>query len=123
MHLLKQVYEEHLSANIYFRPNEEECKEFNDDTRIGLKRLFYAKCGLPLEEITYLKRAISLKRVYQLYGMSTLHKVPLAWSHIISCVCGELEGVSTWLDYQLRKLANAVPTYIHDSHEADNSLK
>jgi hypothetical protein len=102
---LKQFYEEHLSVSTYFRLNEKEGKEFNDETRIGLKRLFHAKCGLPLAELTYLKRAsVNLKRVHQLYGLPKLHKVPLVWRPIISCVCGELEAASKWLDYQLRSM-------------------
>jgi hypothetical protein len=66
---------------------------------------------------------VSLKRFHQLYGLSKLHKVPLAWRPMISCVCGELEAASKWLDYQPRKVANAVPTYLCDSQEAVNSLK
>jgi hypothetical protein len=37
---LKLVYEEQLSASTYFRLNKKECKEFNDETRIGLKFFF-----------------------------------------------------------------------------------
>jgi hypothetical protein len=121
---LKQVYEEHLSASTYLRLNEKECKNFNDETRIRLKRLFHAKCGLPLSELTYLKRAsVKLNRVHQLYGLPKLRKVPLAWRPIIGCVGGELEAASKWLDYQLRKIANTVPTYLRDSQEAITSLR
>jgi hypothetical protein len=121
---LKQVYEEHLSASTYLRLNEKECNNFNDETRIRLKSLFHAKCGLPLSELTYLKQAsVKLKRVHQPYGLAKLHKVPLAWRPIISCVGGELEAASKWLDYQLRKIANAVPTYLRDSQEVITSLR
>jgi hypothetical protein len=77
-----------------------------------------------LAELTYHKGAsVKLKRVHQLYGLPKLHKVPLAWRPIIRGVCGELEAASKWLDYQLRKIANAVPTYLRDSQEAVTSLK
>jgi hypothetical protein len=121
---LKQVYEEHLSASTNIRLNENECKYFNDETRIQLKRLFHAKCGLPLSELTYLKRAsVKLKRIHQLYVLPKIHIVTLAWRPIISCVGGELEAASNWLDYQLRKIANAVSTYLRDSQEAITSLR
>jgi hypothetical protein len=121
---LKEVYEEHLSASTYLHLNEKECKNFNDDAMIWLKRLSHASCGLPLSEPTYLKQAsVKLKRVHQLYGLPKLHKVPLAWCPIISCVGGELEVASKWLDYQLRQIANAVPTYLRDSQEVITSLR
>jgi hypothetical protein len=121
---LKQVYEEHLFVSTYLRLNEKECKNFNDETRIQLKRLFHAKCGLPLSELTYLKRAsVKQKRIHQLYGLPKLHKVPLVWRPIISCVGGELESASKWLDYQLRKITNAVPSYLRDSQEVITLLR
>jgi hypothetical protein len=120
---LKKVYKEHLSVSTYFCLNEKECKNFNDEKRIRLRRLFHAKCGLLFAELTYLKRAsVNLKRVHQLYCLPKLHKAPLAWIPIISCVCGELEAASKWLDYQLRKISNAVPTYLRDSQEVITSL-
>jgi hypothetical protein len=86
---LKQVYEEHLTSSTYFRMNEKEFKEFNNETRLNVKRLFHDKYGLPQAELTYLKRArISLKRTHQLYSLPKLHKNPLAWRPLISCVCG-----------------------------------
>ena len=89
-----------------------------------IKRLLHDKCGLPKSELTYLKRAgVSVKRTHQLYGLSKLHKKPLAWRPIISCVCGELEAVSKWLDYQLRRITKYVPTYLRDSQEAVDSLR
>jgi hypothetical protein len=60
----KQVYEEHLTSSMYFRFNEKECKELNNETRIKIKLLFHDKCRLPKSELTYLKRAIkSLKLI------------------------------------------------------------
>jgi hypothetical protein len=41
----------------------------------------------------------------------------------ISCVCREVDAASTWLEYQLRKLATAVPTHLQDSQEAVASFK
>jgi hypothetical protein len=83
---LKQVYEEHLTSSTYFRLNEKECKEFNNETRINIKCLIHAKCGIPKAELTYLKIASnSLKCIHQLYGLPKLHKVPLTWRPIISC--------------------------------------
>jgi hypothetical protein len=121
---LKQVYEEHLTSTTYSRMNEKECKEFNNETRLKVKRPFHDKCGIPQAELTYLKRArISLKRTHQLYGLPKLQKNPLAWQPLISCVCGELEAVSKWLDFQLRRITKQVPTYLRDSQEAVDSLR
>jgi hypothetical protein len=120
----KQVYEEHLTSNTYFRLNKKECKEFNNETIIKVKCLFHEKCGLPKAELAYLKRVnIGLKRIHKLYGLHKLHKRPLAWRSIISCVCGELEAISKWLDYQLRRITKKVPTYLRDSQEAVDSLQ
>jgi hypothetical protein len=121
---LKQVYEEHLTSNTYSRMNEKECKEFNNETRIKVKRLFHDTCGIPQAELTYLTRArISMKRTHQLYGLPKLHKNPLAWRPTISCVCGELEAVSKWLDFQLRRITKQVPTYLRESQEAVDFLR
>jgi hypothetical protein len=38
-------------------------------------------------------------------------------------VCGELEAVSKWLDYQIRRITKQVPTYLGDSQEALVSLR
>jgi hypothetical protein len=43
----KQVCEEHLTSSTHFRMNEKECKEFNNETRLKVKRLFHDKCGIP----------------------------------------------------------------------------
>jgi hypothetical protein len=47
----------------------------------------------------------------------------LAWRPIISCLCGDLEAASNWLDSQLRKIANEVPIYLQYSQELVNSQK
>jgi hypothetical protein len=120
---LKQVYEEHLTSSTYLRLDEKECKEFNNETRIKIKRFFHDKCGVPKLELTDLNKAIkSLKHMHQLYDLPKLHKVLLAWRPIIRCVCGELEAVSKWLDYPLRRIAKKVPTYLRDSQETVDSL-
>jgi hypothetical protein len=54
---------------------------------------------------------------------SSATQKPQAWQPIISCVCGELEAVSKWLDFQLRWITKKVHTYLRDSQEAVDSLR
>jgi hypothetical protein len=79
---------------------------------------------MPQAEPTYLKIArLGLKRTHQIYGKPKLHKKPLAWRLIISCVCGELEAVSKWLNYKLRRITKQVPKYRRDSQEAVDFIR
>jgi hypothetical protein len=77
---LKQVYEEHLTSSTFFRLNEKECEEFNNETRLKVKRLFHDKCGIPQAELTYLKKArIGVKHTHQLSGLSKLSYTTNHW--------------------------------------------
>jgi hypothetical protein len=64
-----------------------------------IRKLFNEKCGIAKAELTYLKRSFKLpKRIHQLYGGPKLHKTPLKWRPIVSCIGGPTEHISKWID-------------------------
>jgi hypothetical protein len=88
---LKAIYAEHLSMNAYEQLTEAQASRLNQETRkkLNLIRLSVANKA----EQTYLLRASrTKKRIHQLYGIPKLHKAPLKWRPIVSCVNGVPEA-------------------------------
>jgi hypothetical protein len=55
------------------------------------------------------------KRIHHLYGIPKLHKDPLKWRPIVSCVNGVTEAASKWLDHHMRRLLPYITSYLRDS--------
>jgi hypothetical protein len=112
---LKAIYAEHLSTNAYEQLTEAQASRLNQETRkkLNIIRLSIANKA----KQTYLLRASQTKkRIHHLYGIPKLHKDPLKWRPIVSCVNGVTEAASKWIDHHMRRLLPYISTYLRDSH-------
>jgi hypothetical protein len=111
---LKSIYTEHLSTNAYEQLMEVQAYRPNQTTRTKLKLLRQSITSKA--EHTYLSRAsLTKKRLHHLYGIPKLHKDPLKWHPIVTCVNGVTEEASKWLDHHMRRLLPYIYTYLRDS--------
>ena len=64
------------------------------------------------------------KDKYARFRMSLkAHKTPRKMRPIVCCAGTFLNGLSRWLDFQLRKLTRFIPTYLKDSNDLLRQLK
>jgi hypothetical protein len=111
---LKAIYTEHLSTTAYEQLTEVQATRINQPTRTKLNVL--RKSITNKAEQTYLFRASRTQnRIHHLYGIPKLHKDPLKWRPIVSCVNGVTEAASKWLDHHMRRLLPYVISYLRDS--------
>ena len=76
-------------------------------------------------ETTYLRRALeSQPRNFARFRMTLkAHKIPYKMRPIVCCAGTLLNHLSKWLDFQLQKLTQLIPSYLKDSHELLTKLK
>jgi hypothetical protein len=121
---MTQMYKEHLNTEAYRRLSEKEAVDINTETHKMIRKLFHEKCGLAKAECTYLSRSFKLqKRIHQMYGGPKLHKTPLKWRPIVSCVGGVTEHISKWIDHHLKRIIKTTPTFLRDSQQVVMELK
>jgi hypothetical protein len=58
-----------------------------------------------------------------MYGGPKLHKTPLKWRPIVSCVGGINEHISKWIDHHLKRVIKTTPTFLRDSQQVVMELK
>jgi hypothetical protein len=96
----------------------------NIETKRLIREIFHDKCGLAKAEITYLIRSFKMaKRIHQLYREPKLHKTPLKWRPIVSCIGGVTEHISNWIDYHIKRIITSSPTFLKDSQQVLQELK
>lgn len=77
-------------------------------------------------EYTYLYRALRKypEEKYARFRMSLkAHKTPWKMRPIVCCAGTFLNGLSKWLDFQLRELKQFIPSYLKDSNDLLRQLK
>jgi hypothetical protein len=73
----------------------------------------------------YFYRSLKVRgrRRPQFYLMPKIHKNPLKFRPVISCIGGLMEIVSKYLDHQLQKVVHLCPCYLRDSWQLLQELK
>ncbi|EJK48927.1 hypothetical protein THAOC_32234 [Thalassiosira oceanica] len=76
-------------------------------------------------EYTYLCRAYhkEAKQLARFRMSAKVHKNPKKMRPIVCCAGTRMNHLSKWLDYQLQRLKQFVPTYLKDSHDLLAKLK
>ena len=62
-------------------------------------------------------------RIPIFYGMPKVHKNPLTFRPVVSCVNSFSSIFSNWLDYKMKDLLFLIPSYIKDSKHLLNEIK
>jgi hypothetical protein len=97
---LKAIYKEQLSTTAYKKLTEAQSTCLNQKTRTKLN-LLHQSITNKAERIYLFHAFRTQKRIHQLYGIPKLHKDPLKWRPIVSCVNGVTYAASKWLDHHM----------------------
>jgi hypothetical protein len=111
---ITQNLTEHLLTNNYQQLSTTEAK-----TKQLLKDIYSIhKKSLSQSEQNFFDRSFKIHhRTPIFYRMPKVHKTPLAFRPVISCINSFNSIFSTWLDFKMKQLLYLIPSYIKNSTE------
>jgi len=119
------ILQEHLLTTNYQQlPNEAALYRI-ESTKLKLRNVFNLhKNKLTQAEVNYFTRSFTdFHRNPVFYGMPKVHKSPLSFRPVVSCVNSFPSIFSTWLDFRMKQLLQFIPSYIKDSKSLISELK
>ena len=122
---IKQALTEHLLTDAYQNLKTEDAHEKTKHTRNLLKSLYRKnKTILSKPEQLFFERSfMSQHRLPMFYLIPKVHKTPLKFRPVVSCVNSFNAIFSTWLDHQMKKLLPLIPSYLRDSNQLLDEIK
>ena len=116
---ITQNLTEHLLTNNYQQLCNTEAKTKLQQTKQLLKDTYNIhKKSLSQSEQNFFDRSFKIHhRTPIFYGMPKIHKTPLAFRPVVSCINSFNSIFSTWLDFKMKQLLYLVPSYIKNSTE------
>jgi hypothetical protein len=86
-------------------------------TKQQLKDTYYTyKNSLSQNEQNFFNRSFKNQHHTPIfYGMPKVHKTPLKFCPVVSCINSFTLIFSTWLDFRMKKLLHLIPLYVKDS--------
>lgn len=114
---IKQNLIEHLLTDNYQQLSTTEATLRLQQTKQQLKETYYTyKNTLSLNEQNFFNRSFkNSHRTPIFYGMPKVHKTPLKFRPVVSCVNSFTSIFSTWLDFRMKQILHLIPSYIKDS--------
>lgn len=114
-----------LDHKTYRRLSESAARRRMHAAEFQFKMLLLAhKKSLPKEEWEYFQRCfMEDRRIPQFYCIPKVHKNPVKYRPIVSCVNSRMGDLSKWLDVQLQRVLHLCPCYLKDSHSLLRKLR
>jgi hypothetical protein len=122
---IKQCLTDHLLTPHYIQLTKKEALGRISYIRDLLTEIYNNhKKQLSQAETTYFTRSFKLNhRIPIFYGMPKVHKNPLTFRPVVSCVNSFSSIFSNWLDYKMKDLLFLIPSYIKDSKHLLDEIK
>lgn len=123
---IERALKDHLlNTKVYSRlSHDDACKAIKACNKEVEELIDSYGSQLSKAEQTYFERLFQQKhRISQFYISLKVHKTPMATRPIVSTCGSLLEGVSKWLDYQMKDITPLVPTTLRDSYHLLEELK
>jgi len=122
---ITQILIEHLLTSSYQQLSPTEAKQQSEFTKTQLMNLYnHHKHMLSQAEVDYFKRSVTgFHRNPIFYGMPKVHKSPLSFRPVVSCVNSFPSIFSTWLDFRMKQLLQFIPSYVKNSNSLISELR
>ena len=114
----ESVLTEHLTTDAYRHVPPDQATALLKKTAASLKFLYRQnKAQLSKPECQYFERSFTEKnRTPMFYSVPKIHKKPIKFRPVVSCINSFNAIFSTWLDFKMKSLLQCIPTYLKDSN-------
>ena len=114
----EQVLTEHLLSDAYIYMPTDQATAFLKKTTESLKFLYHQnKHLLSKPKQQYFERSFTEKhRTPMFYMIPKVHKNPVSYRPVVSCINNFNAVFSKWLDFKMKSLLSCIPTYLKDSN-------
>jgi hypothetical protein len=121
---IKHILHEHLLTTDYEYLTHTVANNKLQNSKNQLIQAYHKhKHQLSDAEIQYFSRSFKQRhRTPIFYGLPKIHKTPLKFRPVVSCIDSFSSIFSNWLDYKMKKLLHLIPSYIKDSRDLLNEI-
>lgn len=121
----ERVLTEHLLSSAYKHIPLEQATALLKKTTASLKFLYRQnKNQLSKPECQFFERSFTEQhRTPMFYMTPKVHKQPVKFRPVVSCINSFNAIFSTWLDFKMKSLLHCIPTYLKDSNDLLKQIK